>query len=118
MDGSSEASIPRYVGAAFVDVRTRFVPRWLGVWGLASVALVCAGTLLNVWDRDLQPPVVIYAAYVPFELVVGIWLLVKGSPGWPATVDATRSEPVQPSAQPSADATGVRAGGTTHGSVG
>ena len=99
-------------------VRTRFVPRWLGVWGLVSVALVCAGTLLNVWDRDLQPPVVIYAAYVPFELVVGIWLLVKGSPGWPATVDATRSEPVQPSAQPSADATGVRAGGTTHGSVG
>ena len=25
-------------------VRTRFVPRWLGIWGLASVALVCLGT--------------------------------------------------------------------------
>jgi hypothetical protein len=59
-------------------VRTRFVPLWLGIWGLASVALVCLGTLLSVWDRDLHPPILLYAAYVPYELFVGIWL-VKGS---------------------------------------
>jgi len=60
-------------------VRTRFVPRWLGVWGLASVVLVCLATLLNVWDPGLQPPFLLYAAYVPYELVVGIWLLVSGA---------------------------------------
>lgn len=99
-------------------VRTRFVPLWLGIWGLASVALVCVGTLLNVWDRDLQPLLLLYVAYVPFELVVGIWLLVKGSPGWPATVNATRSEPGQASSRPAAEVIDAGAGGTTRGPVG
>jgi hypothetical protein len=62
-------------------LRTRFVPRWLSIWGLASVVLVGLATLTLVWDRDLQPPIVLYVAYVPFELVVGCWLLIKGSPG-------------------------------------
>ena len=61
-----------------IFVRTRFVPRWLGLWGLASVVPVAIGTLLNIWG--MQPSMLLYAAYVPFELVVGIWLLVKGSP--------------------------------------
>jgi len=66
-------------------VRTRFVPRWLGIWGLVSVVLVLVATLVLVWDHHQQPPLVLYAPYVPFELVVGVWLLVKGSPGWPTT---------------------------------
>jgi Domain of unknown function (DUF4386) len=61
-------------------VRTRFVPRWLGVWGVASVVPVGLGTLLSVWDSGAQPSILLYVAYVPFELVVGIWLLVTGSP--------------------------------------
>ena len=61
-------------------IRTRFVPRWLGVWGLGSVALVCVATLIDVWDGGVQPPILLYVAYMPFELVVGIWLLVRGSP--------------------------------------
>jgi hypothetical protein len=64
-------------------LRTRFVPRWLSIWGLASVVLVGLATLTLVWDRDLQPPIVLYVAYVPFELVVGCWLLIKGSPRRP-----------------------------------
>ena len=70
-------------------IRTRFVPQWLAVWGLASVVPVVLGTLLTVWG--LQPSMLLYAAYVPYELVVGIWLLVKGSPGWPRTFDSTNS---------------------------
>jgi Domain of unknown function (DUF4386) len=93
-------------------VRTRFVPRWLGIWGLASVALVCLGTLLSVWDRALHPPILLYAAYVPYELFVGIWLLVKGSPGWPAAGGATRSEPLRPSERPAPGAVDVDPGGS------
>jgi len=59
--------------------RTRFVPRWLSIWGLASVTLVCLATVTLVWNRDVLTPILLYAAYVPFELVVGIWLLIKGS---------------------------------------
>ena len=64
-------------------LRTRFVPRWLSIWGLASVALVFLATLTLVWNRDLQPPILLYIAYVPFEFFVGWWLLVKGSPSRP-----------------------------------
>ena len=64
-------------------LRTRFVPRWLSIWGLASVVLVGLATLTLVWDRGLQPPIVLYVAYVPVELVVGCWLLIKGSPRRP-----------------------------------
>ena len=93
-------------------VRTRFVPRWLGIWGLASVALVCLGTLLSVWDRDLHPPILLYAAYVPYQLFVGIWLLVKGSPGRPAAAGATRSDPLRPSERPAPGAVDVDPGGS------
>ena len=93
-------------------VRTRFVPRWLGIWGLASVALVCLGTLLSVWDRDLHPPILLYAAYVPYQLFVGIWLLVKGSPGWPAAAGATSSDPLRPSERPAPGAVDVDPGGS------
>jgi len=60
-------------------LRTRFVPRWLSIWGLASVALVTVGTLILIWNRDVQTPILLYAAYVPFELVVGMWLVIKGT---------------------------------------
>ena len=60
-------------------LRTRFVPRWLSIWGLASVALVTGATLTLIWSRELQPPILLYVAYVPFELVVGSWLLIQGT---------------------------------------
>jgi hypothetical protein len=46
-----------------------------------------------VWDGDAQPSILLYAAYVPYELFVGIWLLVKGSSSRPAAAGATTSEP-------------------------
>jgi len=60
------------------------VPRWLAIWGLASVSLVLVATLALVWDRSLQPSVALYAAYVPFELVIGLWLLIRGDSRPPA----------------------------------
>lgn len=98
-------------------VRTRFVPRWLGIWGLASVVPVCVATLLSVWDGALQAPFLLYAAYVPFEFVVGVWLLVKGSPAGRKPPHATTSELLAPSAQPVPRASDVRADGTTRRSV-
>jgi hypothetical protein len=98
-------------------IRTRFVPRWLGIWGLAAAVLVCVGTLLNVWDRGLQPPVVLYAAYVPFEFVVGVWLLVKGSAGWGQAVNATGSEPVPQTAELPSAAIDAGTGGASRGSM-
>lgn len=65
--------------------RSRIVPRALALWGLLAVPLVLVATLMLIWDRDLDPSRVLYAPYVPFELVLGLWLLTKsGDLGTPA----------------------------------
>jgi hypothetical protein len=94
-------------------IRTRFVPRWLGIWGLASIALVGLATLLDVWAGDLKPPILLYVAYMPFELVVGIWLLVKGSPVRPTATGATRSELHLRTERPTPEPADARADGMT-----
>jgi len=67
--------------------RSRLVPRVLSLWGLLAVLLVFVGTLLFVWDRSLNPSIALYVPYVPFELVIGLWLLIKG-----ASLPATQAE--------------------------
>lgn len=60
-------------------LRSRIVPRLLPLWGLVAVALVLVTTALLVWDRSLEPSFAMYALYIPFELVLGLWLLIKGA---------------------------------------
>jgi hypothetical protein len=56
--------------------RSRTVPRWLSLWGLITTFPLLVGTLTQVFGYII--PFVFYVPYVPFELVIGIWLLVKG----------------------------------------
>jgi hypothetical protein len=58
---------------------TNSIPRVLSVWGLAAVCLVLITTLLKLYDRDFLPAAQILALpYVPYELFLGVWLIVKG----------------------------------------
>jgi hypothetical protein len=59
--------------------QSRIVPRVLSLWGLVAVPLVLVNTVLLVWDRSRDPSIALYAPYVPFELVIGLWLLIKGA---------------------------------------
>lgn len=52
------------------------VPRALSLWGLITVIPCLVGTLLAI--VGLQAPFAIYVPYVPFEIVIGVWILVKG----------------------------------------
>ena len=54
------------------------VPKWLSLWGLITVFPLLAGTLTAVFNVDL--PFILFVPYVPFELVIGIWILIKGIP--------------------------------------
>ena len=56
--------------------RSGAVPRWLSLWGLIAVFPCLAGTLFAVFG--ITVPFFIYLPYVPFELVIGLWILVKG----------------------------------------
>jgi len=52
------------------------VPRALSLWGLITVLPCLIGTLLVVFGYEA--PVFLYVLYMPFELVIGVWILVKG----------------------------------------
>jgi hypothetical protein len=57
---------------------SRYIPPALSVWGLAAVSLLSIPVLLVLYDRDLTRVMIMAAPYVPYELVLGVWLIVKG----------------------------------------
>ena len=57
---------------------SRLVPRPLAIWGLVAVCLLSIPVLLMLYTRRSTPLMVLGLPYAPFELVLGVWLLVKG----------------------------------------
>jgi hypothetical protein len=62
--------------------KSRLVPRALSLWGLITVIPVFFATVLSVLGITLGFFIVI--PYVPFELVIGLWILIKGVRTTPA----------------------------------
>ena len=56
--------------------KSRIVPRVLSLWGLITVPFLLIWTLLAVFGYEV--PFFLYVPYVPFEFVVGVWILIKG----------------------------------------
>ncbi|HEY5159414.1 MAG TPA: DUF4386 domain-containing protein [Anaerolineales bacterium] len=56
--------------------RSGVVPRLLSLWGLITVFPCLAGTLFAIFGTTV--PFFVYLPYAPFELVIAIWILVKG----------------------------------------
>lgn len=56
--------------------QARLVPRPLSLWGLITVIPFLLGTPLAILGYEF--PFILYVPYVPFELVIGVWILVKG----------------------------------------
>ncbi len=54
------------------------VPRALSLWGLITTFPMLVGTVTQIFGYTI--PFYFYAPYVPFELVIGVWVLVKGIP--------------------------------------
>jgi hypothetical protein len=62
----------------YLFYKSRAVPRILSLWGLITVPLVLIGTLLKVLGYELPFLIYLSILYVPFEFVIGIWILAKG----------------------------------------
>jgi len=58
--------------------KSRIVPRVLSLWGLITIFPMLIGTLTQIFGYTI--PFIFYVPYVPFELVIGAWILVKGIP--------------------------------------
>jgi hypothetical protein len=56
--------------------KSGFIPRVLSLWGLVAAPLALIGTLFALLGYDV--PIVIFLPNLPFELTIGVWLMVKG----------------------------------------
>ena len=61
----------------YLFFRSKVVPKFFSLWGLISLTIVTAATLFEVFG--VETPMWLYLPYVPFELVLGIWILIKGA---------------------------------------
>lgn len=58
---------------------TDYIPKPISIWGLVSVILIAITVVLKLYDRDFLPAAQCLALpYAPFELVLGVLLIVKG----------------------------------------
>jgi hypothetical protein len=58
--------------------RTRLIPRWLSVWGMIGVATSMAAALLSFFQMDSGIGFYLQMVIAPQELVMAVWLIVKG----------------------------------------
>jgi hypothetical protein len=71
------------LGAAmlyYLMYRSRIVPRWLSIWGLIAAPLFVVASLSLVWtgDPDSTFSTALYAPMALQEMVLALWLIVKG----------------------------------------
>ncbi|MBN1658260.1 MAG: DUF4386 domain-containing protein [Anaerolineae bacterium] len=57
--------------------RSRIVPRALSLWGLITVLPLLVATVLGIFEVEV--PFVVALPYVPFEFVIGLWILIRGT---------------------------------------
>ncbi|MGF1505652.1 MAG: DUF4386 domain-containing protein, partial [Anaerolineae bacterium] len=58
--------------------RSGIVPRLISLWGLGAVLLVTVGSMIALYDSTIAVPIALYVAYIPFELLICLWLIMKG----------------------------------------
>ena len=56
--------------------KSGFVPRPLAIFGLIAAPLALIGTLGELFG--IAVPLLLFLPNLPFELAIGLWLLVKG----------------------------------------
>ncbi len=69
------------IGTTCLDIsfyRTRLIPRWLSVWGLIGVVPYMAYALLHFFRLDNGIGLYLQMVLMPQEMVMGVWLIVKG----------------------------------------
>ena len=63
----------------YLFLESGYIPQALSLWGLVAVSLLLIPVLLQLNQRGFTHPIMaIGLLYVPFEPVLGIWLIVKG----------------------------------------
>ncbi len=66
----------------YIFYQTRLIPRWLSVWGLVAIVSLLAASLLTLFDGEpfsISGSLIVLALPIALqEMVMAIWLIVKG----------------------------------------
>ena len=60
----------------YLFFKSRFVPRWISAYGLIAVTIGIVGASIEMLGHRLG--LVPYIAILPFELIIGVYLLTRG----------------------------------------
>jgi hypothetical protein len=60
----------------YLFYKSRYIPRTLSLLGLIAAPLAFIGTVIELFGYDV--PIVVFIPNLPFELAIGLWLLIKG----------------------------------------
>lgn len=58
--------------------RSGIIPQALSAWGLGTICLLAIAVLLALYDRKFTPVMIIALPYLPYEIFLGMWLIIKG----------------------------------------
>ncbi len=62
----------------YLLIKSAKIPKWISYWGFISLIPLLIGTITQIFSFSI--PFLFYIPYVPFELFIGIWIIVKGIP--------------------------------------
>ena len=65
----------------YMFFKSRFIPRVISLWGVLAVLAGTVGVLSELSGFDV--PIYVYIPLLPFEITIGLWLVLKGVKGWP-----------------------------------
>ncbi len=60
----------------YLFLKSKYVPIVLSLWGIIVASLGFIGTLFGLFDYNV--PLYVFLPILPFELAIGVWLMVKG----------------------------------------
>jgi hypothetical protein len=71
--------LPFALGATlfyYLFFKSGYIPRALALWGLIAASLAFIGSVLVLLGYDV--PMIVFLPNLPFEITIGVWLIVKG----------------------------------------
>jgi len=60
----------------YLFLKSKSVPKVLPIWGIIVASVGFVGEVFTVFGYDV--PLYVFLPILPFELVIGVWLMVKG----------------------------------------
>jgi len=60
----------------YLFLKSKYVPKVLPIWGIIAASLGFIGELFALFGYDV--PLYVFLPILPFELAIGLWLVVKG----------------------------------------